>query len=382
MKLKVLAAGAIAALTLVGAAGTAFAAPPSSGYDDKPDRAEGAGSDTTYAHMQLTERLFNQAQGCDTDNTAGSATLGNCKAVGSGQSIDPNGTTGKFGNWDHDYAVSRYPTGSGAGIGQVIAGTADYGRSSRGPNATGETALNFWGYGKDGIAIVSMNGRAGSNITKAQLQGIYNCSITTWDQITGNVADVGKTIQPVGMNPASGTKSTFQTYLGFDPNAGACVKKLALTAAYPFENDLKPVLDPANGIDTANAIWWMSYAEFKAYSYKRQSAALWQVDGKSLSNATVSANTWPITRFIYHVALKTTVDAAAGTETWSGTTGGAQGAVRELTRFICSSQANAIPNDFTGVSNYDELSNIYSQTGFIRIPSTERTNGVCRKVAG
>ena len=118
--------------------------------------------------------------------------------------------------------------------------------------------------------MVTMNGRAPGNITKAQLQGIYNCSITTWDQITGNGADAGKVIQPVGMNAASGTNSTFQSYLGFDPNAGACVKKLS-NGQFPLENDTKPVLADA-GIDSANAIWWMSFAEWKSYPYKRQSA--------------------------------------------------------------------------------------------------------------
>jgi len=232
----------------------------------------------------------------------------------------------------------------------------------------------------DAVPVVTMNGRGPGNITKAQIQGIYSCAITTWDQITGNGADAGKTIQPIGLNPSSGTKSTFQSYLGFDPNAGACVKKLS-NGQYPFENDLKPVLADAN-IDTANAIWWMSFAEWKSYPYKRQSAQIWQVDSKSLTNATVSNNTWPITRFIYHVAKKATVDAAAGTETFTGAVGGAQGGVREMTRFLCSTSANHNPNDFTGLSNYDELTAIYANTGFIRVPSLERTNGVCRKVAG
>lgn len=381
MKLKTLAAGVLAATITLGTAGTALAAPPGSGWDDVPNRVEGAGSDTTYAYMQKAELLFNQAQGCDTDNTSGSTNVGNC-LTGSSQGQDPNATSSKQGNWDHDYFVSRYPTGSTAGVRllQGIGGSADYARSSRGPNASGETDLNFWGVGKDGIAVVTMAGRSPGNITKAQLQGIYNCSITTWDQITGNPADAGKVIQPVGMNPASGTKSTFQTYLGFDPNAGACVKKLS-NGQFPFENDVKPVLNEPT-IDHANAIWWMSFAEWKSYPYKRQSAQFWQIDGKSLTNATISNNTWPIARFIYHVAKKTTIDAPAGSEAFTGAVGGAQGAVREMTRFLCSTSGNHNPNDFTGLSNYDELTAIYAQTGFLRVPSLERTNGVCRKVAG
>lgn len=377
MKIKALAAGVLTAAITFGAATTAFAAPPSSGNDDKADAVVGSGSDTTYSFMQRVELLFNQSNGCETDNTSSSPNLGNCLVP---NPVDQSSASARQGNWDHDYFVSRYPTGSGAGISQLRAGTADYARSSRGPNATGETDLNFWGMGKDGVAVVTMAGRQSGNITRAQLQGIWNCTITTWDQITGKTADAGKVIEPIGLNPSSGTKSTFQSYLGFDPNAGTCVKKLS-SGQYPFENDLKPVLADA-GINHANAIWWMSYAEWKSYSHKRQSAVYWQIDGISLTNNTIGNNTWPISRYIYHVAKKATIEAAPGTETFTGAVGGAQGAVREMTRFICSSNPRHNPNDYSGKSNYLEMTDIFSETGFIRVPVNERTNGICRKFAG
>ena len=34
-------------------------------------------------------------------------------------------------------------------------GQADYARSSRAPRATGESDLNFWAIGKDGLAMVT-----------------------------------------------------------------------------------------------------------------------------------------------------------------------------------------------------------------------------------
>ena len=404
MKIKTLVAGAIAAATLFGAASTAGAVnrPEPTGWDGVNDLVIGGGSDTTYNFMQNAELLYNGSQGCETDNTSGSATIGQCKA-------DPNAATETKGNWDHDRMSGKYPTGSGAGIKELQLGTVDYARSSRAPKSSGETDLNFWAYGKDGLAVVTFGARTPGNLTTAQLKNIYNCTITTWDQITGDPADAGKTITPVGMNTASGTKATFDTYLGFDANAGSCVKKLSISGAasfFAFENDVKPLLQSttatdANALDGTNldnAIWWMSYAEWKAFSYKRQSASVWSVDGQAPSSATISSNAYPITRFIYHVTRKVDATPDASTDnvvgaTVSGSpavytadaaaaTGGKQGGVREFTEFLCKSSANHANNDFSGLTQYTELGNVYTKTGFIRVPVAERTNGICKVLPG
>lgn len=374
MKLKVLVASLLAMATLFSVAGLAGAANPEpTGWDDVNDQVIGSGSDTTYAFMQKFELLYNQAQGCETINTVGDPNLGKC--------ITPvNASTATKGNWDHDYFVGKYPNGSSAGIKALQQGLVDYARSSRAPKSSGETDLNFWAFAKDALAMVTYGTRTPGNFTKAQIVGIYNCSITNWFQITGNSSDVGKVIQPVGMNPSSGTKATFDTYLGFDANSGPCVKKLQ-NGAFPTENDAKQITnDPT--IDLNNAVWWSSYGEFRAYGYKRQSGKSWSVDGVSPSSATISNNTYSITRFIYHVTPKTSVTGTPGTENLTGADGGKAGAVREFTRFLCKTPANHDLNDFSGLSNYDELSGIYSSTGFIRLPSTERTNGLCKLVAG
>ena len=44
------------------------------------------------------------------------------------------------------------------------------------------------------------------------------------------------------------------------------------------------------------------------------------------------------------------------------------GAVRELTRFLCKGSTSHDPNDYTGQTNYQELTSIYSDTGYIRHP--------------
>lgn len=381
MKLKALAAATIAASTLVLGSGIAHAtAPEPSGWDDAPDQITGSGSDTTYNFVQKFDVLYNQAQGCETVNSYSAA-----DPSATGKCIVPaNNATNTTGNWDHDYAIEKYPVGSGTGVKQLLGGVIDFARSSRGPNATGETGTNFWAYGKDGLAIVTAGSQTPGNVTKAQLVGIYNCTITTWDQITGNAADATRTIEPIGMNAASGTYATFKSYLGIDPDAGACVKKLdavgSQAAIFPFENDWKPVL-ASTGINKDNAIWWMSFGEYRAFSYKRQTAQTWTVDSKTISAASISNNTYPITRFVYHVTKTADASPDAATDNVLGGDTGKSGAVREYTEFLCKTSANHSANDYSGLSNYDELTSIYTSTGFIRVPSAERTNGVCKVVA-
>ena len=379
MKLKSLIGAALVAGTLLsGTAMTSMAgatAPEPSGWDDVNDRVVGTGSDTTYSFMQRAELLFNQATGCDTDNASPAASpatynLGKCLTVG-------QNATNVLGNWDHDVFASTYPTGSSAGVTALKNGQVDYARSSRGPKSTGESALNFWAFGKDGLIMVTWGNRTPGNLTKAEIQGIYNCTITDWSSIAGQAAG---TIEPVGMNASSGTKATFDTYLGFDANSGACKKSLT-TGAYPFENDLKPLVADTV-ISQDNGIWWMSAAAYKAFSYQRQTAAAWTVDGKSATAGTIANNTYPITRFIYHVTKKTDATAAAASAEITGADTGPGGAVRELTEFMCKPSASHTNNDYSGKSNYIELGTAYTQTGFIRVPAAEQTNGICKLVPG
>ncbi len=366
MKLKALIGGAVAAAVLA-TTGVAAAAPEPTGWDDVNDVIVGGGSDTTYNFMQRAERLYNQALGCDTVNSTGSPDIGKCLTVGQTATVTN-------GNWDHDSAVSLYPTGSSAGVRGLQNGQFDYARSSRGPNTSGDTGTNFWAYGKDGIAMITLGNRTPFNFTKAQIQGIYNCSITNWNQLPGYTGAAG-VIEPVGMNPSSGTKSTFQSYLGFDPNNGTCVKKLA-SGVFPFENDVKPlVADP--GINENNAVWWMSYAEYRAFSFKRGNSQIWSVDNVLPSSGTVSSNAYPITRFIYHVT-SSAVTGVGPSSNVTGPDGGKPGAVREMTEFMCRTSTEHAVNNFSGSTNYSEMGQAYTDTGFIRLPTAERTNGICR----
>jgi len=371
---KVAVAGVMSAALVATVPSAASAAPSGTGFDDQNNTFVGGGSDTTYPMMLRIQNLYNGSPGCVTDNTSGSATLGQCLTGAAQTATDVNA------NWDHDIASNLYPTGSSAGVKALQLGQLDFARSSRAPKASGESDLNFWAYAKDGIAIVTMGTRSPANITKSQIQGIYNCTITQWGQIYGN----GDTtpIAPYGMNASSGTKATMDSYLGFDANAGACVKKLS-TGAYPFENDLKPIISDPAGLAN-NAIWWGSYAELSAFKYKRQSGQFWSVDGVDISLPAIGNNSYTIKRFVYHVSKKVdATPASSGAWQMTGTVGGPGGAVRQLTEWTCKPKASHSTDPYTGANYYDELTNqAIAGTGFQRIPAAERTNGACRLEPG
>lgn len=377
MKFKVLVAGVLAAATLCTVASVAGAAPPGTGWDDVNDQVVGAGSDTTYAHMQYAERLYNQANGCDTNNTTGSATVGNC-LTGPTQ-----GQTNVQGNWDHDYFVSKYPTGSGAGVKELQLGTANYARSSSGRKSAGggQGDVNFWAYGKDGLVVVTFGNRLPGDITIAQLTNIWNCTNQTWGAALGTSDPTP--IKPWGMNASSGTYAKFNSFLGLaDVNAGSCVQKLD-NGIFPFENDVKQLNTDSKWATIGNdSIWWMSYAEYKSFSYKRQDAQAWTLGGIAASNGSISNNTYGMTRFIYHVTLKADATPVGTTEAVTGTVGGKGGAVRQFTEWMCKASTSHSNNLFSGLTNYQELTNVYSTTGFIRLPVAERTNGICKVEVG
>ena len=391
MKLKVLIAGVLAAATLLTAAGVAGAAPPENtagdtGWDNVNDAVVGAGSDTSYYISQEVEKLYNQANGCDTNNSSGSATIGQC-LVGASQ-----GQTDIKGNWDHDYFVGKYPTGSGAGIREVTgtdglgAGkTADYARSSSGPASAGggQGGINFFAYGKEAIVAVTFGNRVPGTLTTAQLTSVFNCSVTDWGTLLTGVAN-GQTIQPWGINASSGTGRTFASKIGVGTDGtfggGSCIKKLD-TGIFPLENDVKQLNTDPNFVAN-NAIWAMSFADFKSFADRRQDAQAWAWNGVTPTNATIANDSFPLTRFIYQVTLKADATPDALTDNVLGASGGKGGAVREETEFLCKDTANHAKNIYTGKVNFDELTAIYSKTGFIRVPSAQRTNGVCRVLPG
>ena len=395
---KVLATVAVGSVALVGLAGTAGAADaiPSSGQDNVNDNFLVGGSDTTYVVDSDLASLYNRSPGCTTQNSyGGSPALGSCLTPNNSAPLVNTKT-----NWDHDVATEIYPTGSGGGINAVIAPSSPYdvARSSRKLSTTELVDANSWAYGKDGVVVVTPPGRAVTSLTQAQVAGIYACTITTWNQITGNASDTG-TIHAYGMNDKSGTYSTFSDILvaagGGAPNNGLCVEKLGTgaSAAYPFENDLKPVLADATakGFVTSDIIWWGSFGEFKTYPYKSQGVSNWSIDSGAgpvaAQTGTIANDTYGITRFLYRVAKNATVgltgtNAANTVLSTTGATAGKAGAARRFIEFGCQPlsyfDATTALNPFFGTSYYADQTAAIERSGFQRVPGAQRNAGACK----
>ena len=115
-------------------------------------------------------------------------------------------------------------------------GTPDFARSSRAPKinkgsctATGVTGTDlsgnvndelacdtFWGYAEDGVEMVLFNQTAALSppitLSPTQIDGIYNCTITNWNQIDTRLSST-QPIVPWAENSNSGTYSAFNSYV-------------------------------------------------------------------------------------------------------------------------------------------------------------------------
>jgi len=398
---KPIAVLAIGSTALLGLADTAGASTPvpANGQDGIHNIVTAGGSDTTYVVDGEISTLYNQSPGCKTQNSLSVTTApltADC-LLGAAQ----NNPQANFNdNGDHEVITHVYPTGSSAGIGGLTSTPAlyDFARSSR-TGSAGELAnSNFWGFAKDAIAVGTLPGRATGNFTKAQLQGVYNCTITTWGALTGT-ADTTP-IRPYAMNTSSGTFATFQAYLGFDPNAGTCVNKL-LDGTAPFENDWKPVIaDAAARVSGGNAtyastniIWFGSFGEFKTYPYKAPGVGVWGFNNGTtnvpVQNSTIANDSYPITRFLYRVAKKTTIDLTgtnganlqiSDTGATSGSAGGARGYIKwacQPSSYFDAAGTTTALNPYNGATYFTGITNAITNSGFQRVPAAQRTVGAC-----
>jgi len=127
------------------------------------------------------------------------------------------------------------PNGSSAGRdalkASVLAGNGciDVARSSAGPRPVGTGAgqdlasFEYYAFGLDALGYSSASTAApAGGLTLAQLQGIYNCTFTNWNQVGG----ANQAIERYWPQAGSGTRAFFQSdILGFDPtlfSSGSC----------------------------------------------------------------------------------------------------------------------------------------------------------------
>jgi ABC-type phosphate transport system substrate-binding protein len=228
-----MAATAAAAMTALVA--TPALADPPSGVTPKPTDVVGVGSDTI-------QNVFDQfSHDYNATHTTGKLYSWDALNPTNGAMGDPIQLKSGSSNCN----IPR-PDGSSAGITalentKTTTGGApciDFARSSRARSSTDPTTISFINLAGDAVTVATQPGSnaPASLLTTAALTGIYNCSITKWNQIPGNSGGSSATISAFIPQNGSGTRSFFLGALGLT-NPGSCVSSSATRAGAAGAND-------------------------------------------------------------------------------------------------------------------------------------------------
>jgi PBP superfamily domain len=272
-----------------------------------PTTITGTGSDVTWRVMNNLDALYNLSPGCNVLQTPSQTALDeSCQAPLPGQTIV---TTE---NSNHDMATEDVPIGGTAGVSQLCSqglagvGNADYARQTNPISGTTCANLRFVAYARDALDFEYWGGATFSGfhntnttcngsavgvvcLTQAQLQGIFTCSITNWNQVGGQSS---VPIKPYSPLPQFGTRTKWDSFLG-GISEGGCVTQT------PAETDNSFVV--ANG-DQAGAIQVASFGSWTS-RYKKVPAGtkLGLIDKVTPTAATITSGAFPFSRFIYNV---------------------------------------------------------------------------------
>jgi hypothetical protein len=393
----------------------------------------GSGSATTYTTMIGLGDLFEQAPGCDLTNTTDNQVGLDCtNATGTSGVADTDGLAGGQAglpvgdvNPLDDYVAEAPATGSGNGRTQlttndpltagpdgISAFNISFARSS---SYSKNSALNYVGWGTDGVSWVALNTVAGTatghqdvtTISKTNLQAIWENTLScTIPGVTGTVSMDWRCLEQAqgvaiesGADPidcyttqtASGTYSTWQGYLGFTKNVNPpCSGNEAgdpgdSNAAADHNNLTENTMGVVgNASDAANAIYFFSYGKFvtnctadqtdgqpapnltiySGYCPGTPSNTVTQfggINGIYATQHTIQGNgdttgvTFPDPRVLYNVYANSTAanPANAATLNFIGSTG-----------FLCRDTTADI-DPTTGVSYRKEIEQIITSNGFL-----------------
>ena len=224
MKVMAMIGSAVMAAGMLAGCGNSGAAAATEAATTAEQTTEAKAEETT------TEAAATEAKEADADLS------GSISMVGS-TSME------KFANALSEAFMEKYPkvtvtaefVGSGAGIEAVTNGTADIGNSSRNlkdeekANGVVENIVAI-----DGIAVVVDPANTVEDLTKDQLTGIYDGSVTNWKDVGGSDAP----IVVVGREAGSGTRGAFEELLKLEDkckysneldSTGAVMAKVAST---------------------------------------------------------------------------------------------------------------------------------------------------------
>ncbi len=229
LRLSVLALGAAllvgTAVALPLGTGSAVAAP---GGDGRVQALAAAGSDTT---QDVVGAVLDAYRADTTANPDGDLTV-NIPVTGTTVPADETCEQRTYVPAAEAAPPTTYPAPSGSGAGKnalkdpanLTTACVDIARSSSARAASDPAEFEYYGYAKDAVSFARYPGAAPGDLTLAQLRGIYDCTITNWNQVGGTDAAIVRYLPPA----ASGTRSFFVgTVLGAEPSTSCGEVKVA-----------------------------------------------------------------------------------------------------------------------------------------------------------
>ncbi len=232
--------------TLVAAASALALASVPAGATDTPaanNQVIGTGSQAAYSTLNAIDDLFNLSPGCPIFVPQPNATSPQEEDF---SCVTAPTTAANPENPYNDVVSEEPPLGSSTGISELEnsgahgatatnSGTSinvfqgvNFATSARPIGSTDLKGLNFAAYAEDGVTWFNYTNIGGTaaghgatpshavtNLTQAQLIGIYKGTFTNWDQVGGANAP----IVVFSAQEGAGVQSVWKTFLGFDPSS-------------------------------------------------------------------------------------------------------------------------------------------------------------------
>ena len=202
---------------------------------------------------------------------------------------------------NNDITVEVQGGGSGQAAVALADGIADIGALSREVKAEEKTTIvKEYVIAKDGVAVIANTDVNVSNLTLAQIKGIFTGTITNWTQVGGK----DEAITVVSREEGSGTRGAFTELTGVSvkDNAGNQIDSTTK----------KAIVQPSTGAalqavsSTPGAIGYVSMEAINS------SVNALTVEGVAVTKATVLDGTYAISRpFIYGVTADVSAAAQA-----------------------------------------------------------------------
>lgn len=365
------AACAAAALSLVSAVPAGAVAPPD-GSPTKATRLVGSGSDTTYNLQVALDGLYNASPGGQA-----SARLSTDPKPLDGSLLNPTDQPADAvftENYAHDSVSQLFPIGGGSGVKQVgteVAGAAgssasaygvDFARNIGTLTGTDPKDLRTVAYAKDAISWLAFGNRHKvTNLTQAQLTGIWGGTITTWGQL--NPALTGKkATDPIVVYTtyqAASLRKNWESYIHVSNSAQFTKDSDHIIR----QNNTYQIV--ANG-DAKNAIYFASVGAWKTNHAAKDGSFLGAIDGFAPTEANIQSGAFPFTQYVGNVYA---FDPGNST---LGTTGYAKVAANDATvryvgpnGWICKASSSHGVNPYTGNNYRTDIEAVIRAQGFI-----------------